>query len=404
MGGQAMTVGLDTKVLAKLIVAAAAATLGTHAVLTDYRVRDVLLTLPALLILSICGLAIAASATAISSAAAPTALINSCYVAFAATAMVRLRWAGIQSALLTGCCLTCSLALSLYFFAPDWGRFPEQLPGGLIVYRLGGTAHPNSVGRSAVIGMMMLATLWDQRRLPAAAAAALTVLLGSVAYLAWSRTAIGAGALGLLIYYGGRIDWRVWTGGAVTAVTAGLIGLTLLVGSGREDNLVGRVLEKLSKTGDAEEITSGTGRGEIWSYASGLIARRPLLGYGFTAAPTLMVNHSQSTHNVVLHASLSAGVLAGAVMVGLLIWNAVVAFGSSLSDFRALSGLLLIACLTEEAVLETFPGPCTLAWLAVSIYPVTGLRFGWRPRKSTSSPAVDSRRYPGASPAGGAVS
>ncbi|MEM6363076.1 MAG: O-antigen ligase family protein [Planctomycetota bacterium] len=368
-----MTVGLDPIVLLKLVVSGCAAVLGAYGVIASADVRDAILTPPPLMLFGILFLAVLATPIAISTASLPTTLINFTHVMFLVTALITLRLPGVATAALAGIFATFCLAMFMWFFVPKYGEFPELLADGLIVVRLSGTAHPNAVGRAMVLGILL--TLYLNRigqfRLPLTMT--LTACFGYAAYLAWSRTAIVAGAVGMVILFLDRIVTRVGIAGVVLLGLIALAGLSSIYVLGYEDEIVGELLVKVSKTGDADEITSGTGRADIWSRAFELIAERPMIGHGFNAAPSLMIDHSQATHNAVLHATLATGWLGGGLMLSLLMWNLYLVLRCDSLLVRSLSAFTVMSCLTEDTILETFPGPCTIMWLITIIAPMTQL-------------------------------
>ena len=178
-----------------------------------------------------------------------------------------------------------------------------------------------------------------------------------------------AGAFGVGILYLDQLRGRFGVSAVALLALLSILGVTFIYATGREDQLVGKVLEKLSKSGDAEEIMSGTGRSEIWAEATNLIMQRPIIGHGFNAAPILMLDYSQATHNAVLHASFAGGLIAGALMAGLLLWNLYLVFFAENLLIRAFSAFTILSCLTEDTVLEIFPGPCTIVWMVCVFYP-----------------------------------
>lgn len=311
------------------------------------------------------------------------------YLAFIVTALHTLRIGGVATAILTGTLLTMLLALTLYYFFPQYGVFPELLDDGLIVERLGGAAHPNSVGRTMSVGLILTLFLHRAGALPTNVAVALSAGFVLTVYLTWSRSAMAAGMFGLMVLYWDVIRSRVGAATVATVAMAGLIFIASLFAFGREDQLVGKVLSKFAKTGTAEEITSGTGRAEIWAKAISLIDDRLLIGHGFGAAPSLMINHSQATHNVILHATLAAGIGGGVLMLGLLLWNAYLMVSYHSLLIRALCAFLLLGGIAEDAVLETFPGPCTLSWLMCCFHPVLIRHPGVSSSVPRAEPASD---------------
>ncbi|ELP31385.1 O-antigen ligase family protein [Rhodopirellula baltica] len=367
---ETMTVGLDGQVACKLLIAGMAFVVGAYGVLTSASVRQTMTTLPPVMLLTILFLVLLATPIAISGASLAVAMINVAYVAFIIVALFTLGLRGMVTAILVGVTATMTLALFFYVFVPKYGLFPELLADGLVVNRMSGTAHPNAVGRAMVLGG--LATLYLVRKgtLQLNVAIPLAACFALSAYLAWSRTALVAGAFGMCILFLDRLTSRLGVSAIALVALLGVVGVTSIYVTGQEDHFVGKILAKVSKSGDAEEITSGTGRSEIWAKGISLIANRPIIGHGFNAAPILMLEFSQATHNAVLHATLAGGVIAGALMACLLLWNVFLIFGCEHLLLRALSAFTVLSCMTEDTVLETFPGPCTIVWLMCIFYPV----------------------------------
>ncbi|MEM6690580.1 MAG: O-antigen ligase family protein [Planctomycetota bacterium] len=366
--GDTMTVGIDPIVAMKLIVFAIAASLAVYGFLTSSAVRQILQTPPVLVLYALLCLVLIAGPGAVSSASIPTTLINFASIGFVATALVGLGVNRFALAGLIGCLVSVLLAIFLYYVVPRYGVFPEHLADGLIVYRLGGVAHPNSVSRSACLGLIMAIYLYRTRVLSWRYSIFLILVFLIAIYMSFSRTAILASGLALIVLVARQLQSRIALMSVTFAVMTGILLLMSLVAFGREDIVVDKVLAKLSKSGDVEEITSGTGRAQIWGKAVELIGERPLIGHGFNAAPTLMEDFSQSTHNAVLHASLAGGVLAGGLMFVLLLWNVNILLTTDHILIRSITMFLLISCLMEETVLETFAGPCTATWLLGILY------------------------------------
>ncbi len=135
------------------------------------------------------------------------------------------------------------------------------------------------------------------------------------------------------------------------------------------DRVVKDILVGTSKTGDAEEITSATGRTAIWAESWRLIKEKPILGYGSGTSPLLLEKFSHQTHNIILNPMLSMGLGAG-VVVGLwLLINLSWAFTTKVHLISAVCVFTMISGLTENTILPTYPETCTLSWLLVSFWP-----------------------------------
>ncbi|MFM7564933.1 MAG: O-antigen ligase family protein, partial [Planctomycetota bacterium] len=75
-----------------------------------------------------------------------------------------------------------------------------------------------------------------------------------------------------------------------------------------------RLINLVSKSGTTEELTSGTGRSEIWGASVRLIAQRPLTGYGAATSKDLLAEYTRYTHNMMLNVGLSGGILPMALL------------------------------------------------------------------------------------------
>lgn len=273
-------------------------------------------------------------------------------------------------------------AMFLYVFVPRYGVFPEDLGGGVIVERLSGMSQPNHTGRSATIGMLLAAYFYRIPHFPKRIFIGLMGLFFLVAILAASRTAILAGAVCLAILH---LDWLFTRMGVVSIALASVLGISAvfaLGAMGREDIILKKILGAVTKTGDVAEVTTVTGRSEIWERTIQLIKGRPLQGYGMGASKEMLKEHLQSTHNILLHPTLSAGIGAGVLTLGLLIWNLIHVLTYPQLLIRSLSAYILISGLTEDTIFETFPGPCTVLWLVCCLWPVMNVSTGHAQEKS----------------------
>ena len=366
-------VGFDRLVLIKLVVSLAAASCAGWGCLKFEDVRKTLITVPTLLLAAIFLLALIGSTSGITSTSIPMAVINAFSVVFAITAIKTVGLRIVSFATICGVVGTSLCALFLFCFVPEKGVFAEPLDAGQFLNRMGGMAHPNSVARSAIVGCLLTLYLYRTDELTLKGAGILLLLFGLTAYFAMSRTAIIAGTVGCMMLFADRLTSR-WSLIAFASMTmAGALAVLLLIAVGREERLVGKVVGLVSKSGNASELTSGTGRTEIWFEAARQIAKRPLIGYGFNSGPTLLINHSQATHNAIMNATLSAGIFAGIAMIALLAWTGWNAMNSPNLVIRALCSFLFLSCLTEDTVLETFPGPCTMMWYVCCVLPVMNL-------------------------------
>ncbi|TWT98406.1 O-antigen ligase family protein [Stieleria varia] len=364
-----MQVGLDSRVAFKLGTSAFCALLGFYGLCFSEHTRRTIVCLPSILIALLLVLTIPSALSGLSSSALPAAMINLCYLVFVPTCLSRLGLRRFMMAVLAGLTGLMVMAWFLYFVMPQYGAFPELLDDGLIVIRLGGVAHPNSVGRLAAMGFLIVLYLWTQNGLPTTLSVILSALMLSALIHAQSRTATVAVGAGLLVLFADRL---ISFAGVMVAT---ILSLSLMLGllafalsGGDESRITDKLVGLVAKSGKAEELTSGTGRVEIWQKSVSLIAEKPLTGHGFGAAAILMTDFSQSTHNVLLHSMMLAGVGGGLIMLVLQGWLLSMAFMADNKFIRSMAAFLLICGLMEETLLETFPGAATMFWIACSVY------------------------------------
>lgn len=384
-------VQLSGQVMVKLLVAAMVAGLAAWSLLTLPRTRQVLMTPAGLLLLALAGVLIVTSAVAIdevanvSRFAALNFLLNLCFV----TACL-VRWGADRLAawVLIGCLGFLLGSWLVYWFVPSVGVFVENFDSDTNIRRMAGLAHPNGLGRVAMLSVILSLALYRRGQRHQTLLLLIVGLGLATAAMAFSRTAILAGAAGMLVLFIDRLPTRRGVLTALAMVSLGLLGW-LAVELATGSDVLGRLLVSAgTKTGHVEEFTSATGRTDIWSEALRLISQRPITGYGLNSGPVLLTEFSQHTHNILLHPWLSGGVLAGLLMAAVLLFNLTVSLRSPHPLIRSLAAFILVSGLFEDTVLGTFPGPPTILWLVVTLYPaVATLSPGGR-----EYPAVASTR------------
>jgi exopolysaccharide production protein ExoQ len=276
-----------------------------------------------------------------------------------------------------------------YLFIPELGTFVEQA-GKDKILRMSGLTHPNSLGRTAGIFVLVFMAVRQERR------ALGLVWLAGIAFglvTIWaslSRTSMAACLLSVMVLHYTWIGSRWFIAAASMAIFAGIIGLLYIDNQYGLDRVINEILVGSSKAGDAEEITSVTGRTEIWAETWSLVQERPFTGYGFGTSPLLLEDHSFYTHNIVLNPTLSFGYAGGIVVLIWLLVNLRWLILSDINAVKAISTYILVSGMTENTILGTYPESSTLVWLMVSFWPY--LAFATRgdvsPRAAEATSAV----------------
>jgi exopolysaccharide production protein ExoQ len=369
-----MTVGLDKTVLIKLIVMAGIALVSGWALFTQPVVRRALLSPPVILISLLLLLTIAGASSGLVRISPIVSCVNYVSVIFVISAILILGFRVFAFAITCGVLVTAIWGFILFYLFPTSGVFTEPIANGEFLMRIGGLAHPNSVARSMILASILVGYLWRSGDFNWKSGTPFLLFFGWNIVLAKSRTALIAGMIGGVVLF---LDWlrpkRVLLAGTL-AMVVGLMVLFALFATSQEDRFVGKLIGMVAKSGEAEELTSGTGRTDIWAEAARHISMRPLLGYGLNVGPLLLVDHSQATHNSVMYATLAGGLFGGLVMIVLQLWLIVIAFRSPMLVVRAIATFLFFSCLTEDTVLETFPGPATMLWYACYVIPALPMR------------------------------
>ncbi len=211
--------------------------------------------------------------------------------------------------------------------------------------------HPNRLAQAAVLCLLFA---WHQRRRGKPwLALGVAVAGGSTLALAQSRTALAALALG--------VAWIIYRESTRATRTRTAI-IVLLLATAITEVGFDVVASSLSRTGDASDIATATGRTVVWSALIPIAAEQPLTGYGLgtdriaeAASAATDGWEAHGAHNDLLSVFFLFGV------PGVALWLAMIV--SYVRRARAhpdtLRDALMICCLTlglaEVAVGPTFP-------------------------------------------------
>lgn len=247
-----------------------------------------------------------------------------------------------------------------YLFFPSIGIFKEFTDVASYVERMGGLGHPNELGMLSAYTTLLAAGLVKRGycRWPVGWAA---MLLGMITLIAcFSRTAMVCCMLGLVFVY--REDVKrlgnVFTFG-LSAMFGSLV-VYFSLGFGWLDIFLQDLVGKITKSGSVEELSTATGRTEIWAEAIRLIGESPVLGYGYCGVRFIMDEHSYHGHNNILNGALFAGCLGG-LIIALMILTIV--RGTWRRPDPAVDGLAV--CIVLGGMIDGLLGAATPAATAV---------------------------------------
>lgn len=257
------------------------------------------------------------------------------------------------------------ISLFVYFVFPEMGK--EKIWFGdekIISNRLGGVTGANGAGfisASAILLIVVLKKYFDSSKekiIPILFLINLTTLL-----LSESRTSIFALSIALIyIFFSSPNKSKM------IAMSFSVAVLIILVFTIDYDAL----LVSLSRSGNASEVTTGTGRVYIWQACSELISQKFFLGWGYGSSSFILPNYSESIghtpphcHNILLQLTFSAGIFA-AILFGIaFISKAISAF---LKKEHGCIALLIFIFLSGVTEASAFIG---LANMATIMYALT---------------------------------
>lgn len=392
-------VGLDAPVLLKLAIAGACWIVGLWGVILSPQVRRTLISIPGSVLVTLGLVFVATSAVAYEPSAnisRVAAVINLGYVLFVAVSLSAIGLKRFAIACLIAMIGNLLANWALYLFVPTIGVFEEELGRGTMISRMGALGHPNAIARigmfSGLISLWLLMTspsVWNRNRLVQTFHLMVIGLAIATLFATASRTAYAATLCAVAALLIDRFASRWGVTLVFLGVTVCASAFLVLGFAGGADSLGETLVSATTKTGDLSELTTATGRTEIWAEAVRLISNRPLVGWGLNSSPLLMPDHSMHTHNLLLHATFSGGLLAGVLVCGLLIWSLTIGAFSGEPLVRAVSIALVVSGLFEDAALDTFASPSTLLWFMVLLYPA---HLAWSRRSAHVLGAVRHRK------------
>lgn len=267
--------------------------------------------------------------------------------------------------------LTIAGSWFLYLVMPEYGVMIEFTSLTESVPRMGGTSHPNILAGVAALMMVIVAYLGFEGKRSWLFCLPLLVIGIITLQLTGTRVAAIAGVVSVLTVY--RRFWMrpdVLPFTAALAVAAVVAAMVLFTSEG--SNPITESLVGSTRSGDIEEISSFTGRAEIWEYVIKMVGERPLQGYG-PGVSKLYLEKEQMllhAHNSVLHLAFAGGVFAGAFGLMMFLQQLFVSIGGQYRLAAMLSFVTILNSLTEVPVFDYLPGTTTILWLAAIFWPM----------------------------------
>lgn len=268
-----------------------------------------------------------------------------------------------------------------YLFVPEVGVFQEQITMTYVYERMGGLGHPNELGFYSAFTILVFAGLAVSGRM-SWMFAGLGMLLGAITlFTCFSRTSTITCALGLMLTF--QAYWRRPGNaiGVVLAIGLGVLVVFAAVGAGELDWFIESTLTKLTKSGSTDELSTATGRTDIWAYGSKKIGESPLVGYGYCTARFVMDEHSFHCHNIVLNAAMYGGVVAGLIVICMVF----VQLAAMIYDpIPAIDGLILLMCvagMVDELLGVPSPAASVTLWFSLLLWRQLGMQLDPTPNR-----------------------
>jgi O-antigen ligase len=265
----------------------------------------------------------------------------------------------------------CIVSIVVYFAVPQFGHYVYWVNGERYISpRLAGIAgSANNMGRIAAFALVLIGLYarefyrLSRVFVPAAAIVSFITLV-----MTNSRTSMMMVAAILFVIY--FVNWRrLYI--AVFVLSAGLVALAIILSAGDQ------VLMLLSRGGSMDEVTSMTGRTEIWYAVAKLAEAKPLMGYGYGSSVFVLPQHEREigfltshAHNVALQLFLTTGWVGVALFALSTFAVALRAIATGDRTVLALLSFGLLNGIMESSGFTTLANVCSLAFaIAVTLPP-----------------------------------
>jgi O-antigen ligase len=197
-----------------------------------------------------------------------------------------------------------ALSLLLYFVAP-------AMEGGTVLRLSGIFGSPNNLGRAAALAILLAIILayYLSRWQFILIIGIVSLVSGVCLYLSGSRASTLGLVLGVAVVLMRRRPW--W---AIITVVLSFCGVLVLI---LMPELRSDLFSSISRSGRVNEVTTLTGRTEIWSWVLRKILDAPMIGYGFASTreviPAGYIGSfgwtTTSAHNMWLQVWITTGAL-----------------------------------------------------------------------------------------------
>ncbi len=357
-------VSLSGQALIKIMLLGLGGLYGGIGVLTNQRVRDLLFSFPVMYMVLLAGLYCLSapfSITPLMSMASTISII--CVLLMTVTALVQFGVRPILQTIFYAMSLYVVLSWVAFLLVPSIGVFHEATVGGETVERMGGLAHPNTLGQVSGLTLVLGLLLFKLQPQISKWRMLILVLAAGSLLASLSRTSLLATIVAMAVVYRQHVFRRENFVRGLWLLFAGVILLMAAAMFSDVGSVIAGKLGMLSKSGDVGELTSATGRTDIWAYVLELLWRSPVVGYGAATSKYYLNEYSLHTHNLVLNIAFSTGVIGGLVAVWMCLDRIFRLFFHRHPLADALIVFILVNGLFENVIFSILAGVPTMIWI-----------------------------------------
>ncbi len=292
-----------------------------------------------------------------------------CLFAFSFTLTTRISEGQLLWTLVLTLTAFCFAGWVVFYVYPDLGTSPFWTYDGLYYRMCGIAGQATNLGAicTKYVGATFL--LWYSGRCGLLTALILGGFGAATLVASDCRTAEIAVLAGIAAVFLSRSRWGL-AAGTVAVLVAYIASLSL-------PHSLDALGSHFSRSGDASELYTLTGRLEIWDFVWRKIQEQPVLGYGYNSSKAILGRNYDftnglmvdSAHNLYLQNLLSVGFVGVLPMIGLLIWMGVRFLTRPVSIVTYFLVVILVSSISDTDALGTTPTLMTMVFLIISVWP-----------------------------------
>ena len=358
-------VSISGQAFFKILMLALGGIYGGIGFLSDIRVRKLLFSFPLMWMVILLGffcLSVPGSRIVLESFASTVSV--ACVLLMTVTALVQMGIRPVLKTLFYAMAFYVLVSWAAFLFKPDIGVFLEPTVDGQSVARMGGLAHPNTLGQVASLTLVLGLLLYNLESKLSSFKIAVVVMAAGALVFSLSRTSLLACIVAIAVVYRYHIFRRKYLFYALVAACVGLVALMVAAVVFDLGATIQSKIGLVSKSGDTDELFSATGRTEIWAHALHLISQRPLTGYGAATTKIYLADYSFHCHNLVINIAFSTGVVGGLIALWMCLERAFRLFFRHHPIADALVAFILVNGLFENVIFSILAGAPTMIWTA----------------------------------------